>query len=79
MAGADVGDRCGEFAPLQDDVLRDLSVRVHVDALVVVAEQQLHAVRVWQRHDRVRCDGALKEKVFVTFYIKLITVVNVFN
>ena len=38
----------------------DLAVGVDVDALVVVAEQQLHPVGIRQRHDCVRDDGALR-------------------
>ncbi len=37
-------DRCGHLAPLQDHVLDDASIRVYVDALVLVAQQHLHAI-----------------------------------
>lgn len=59
LAGADVRDGRRHFAPLQHDVLGDAAHRVDVDALVVVAQQQLHAVRVRQRHDAVRRDWTL--------------------
>ena len=36
-----------------------LAVGVDVDTLVIVAEQQLHPVRVGQRDDRVGGDGTL--------------------
>ena len=42
----------------------NLSVCVHIDALVVVAEEKLHAVRVGQHHDGVRrygTGGVLRE------------------
>lgn len=45
---------------LQNDILRDASVRVHVDAFVVVAQQQLHAVGVGQGHDTVRYYRSLR-------------------
>ena len=48
-----VGDRGRQLAPLQHNVLDEVTVRVHVDALVVVAEEQMHAARVGQHHDRV--------------------------
>ena len=59
LACADVGDGGWQLSPLQDDVFRDLAVGVHVDALVVIAEQKLHAVRVGQGDNGMRCDGAL--------------------
>jgi hypothetical protein len=34
-----------------------LSVCVDIDSFVVVAEEQLHPIRVWQRDDGVRRDG----------------------
>lgn len=51
---------CCIYVYLQHDVLADAAVRVDVDALVVVAEQQLHAAGVGQRHDAVRHDRALR-------------------
>ena len=46
-------DGGGHLAPLQHHVLDDASVRVDVDALVLVAQQHLHAVRAGQEHDGV--------------------------
>ena len=60
LAGADVGHRRRQLTPLQHDVLGDLPVGVDVDALVVVAEQQLHAVGVGQGDDGVRRDRTLR-------------------
>lgn len=59
LTGADVRDGRWHFAPLEHDVLRHPAHRVDVDALVVVAQQQLHAVRVRQRDDAVRRDWTL--------------------
>lgn len=36
-----------------------LSVRVHVHSFVIVAQQQLHSIRIWQRDDTVRRNRAL--------------------
>ncbi len=60
LACAYVCDRSWQLSPLQDDVFGDLAVRVHVDALVVVAEQKLHAVGVGQGDNGVRRDGTLR-------------------
>ncbi len=56
LSVGDVGDRGGQLAPLQHNVLDHAARRVHVHALVVVAEEQVHAGTVGQDHDRVRLD-----------------------
>ena len=55
-AVGDVGDGGGHLAPLQHALLHPLAVRVHVDALVVVAEEQVHAAAVGQHDNGVRHD-----------------------
>ena len=37
----------------------DLAVRVDIDALIIIAQQELHPVSVRQSDDGVRSDGAL--------------------
>ena len=49
----------GHLAPLQHHVLGDAAVRVDVDALVLVAHQQLDAVCVGQDDDSVGLDAVL--------------------
>lgn len=46
-------DGGGHLAPLQHHVFGDASIGVDVDALVLVAQQHLHAVRLGQNHDGV--------------------------
>ena len=59
LSRADVGHGGRQLSPLQDDVLTDLAVGVYVHALVVVAQEQLHAVRVGEGDDGVRSDWSL--------------------
>ena len=45
-----------------DDIslcLTDLAVRVDIDALIIIAQQQLHPISVGQSDDGVRSHGAL--------------------
>ena len=49
----------GHLSPLQHHVLGDAAVGVDVDALVLVAHQQLDAVCVGQDDDGVGLDAAL--------------------
>ena len=37
----------------------DLAVRVDIDALIIIAQQELHPVSVWQSDDGVRSDRPL--------------------
>uniref|UniRef100_A0A2M3ZP20 Putative secreted peptide n=1 Tax=Anopheles braziliensis TaxID=58242 RepID=A0A2M3ZP20_9DIPT len=46
LPGTDVSDRGRHLAPLQHDILRHAAHRVDVNTFVVVAQQQLHTVRV---------------------------------
>ena len=59
LAVGDGGDGGGQLAPLQHDALDRVAARVAVDALVVVAEEEVHAARVGQHHDGVRLDGVV--------------------
>lgn len=47
LSRTDIRDAGRHLAPLKDHRLRDPTVRIYVYALVIVAEQQLHAVAVW--------------------------------
>lgn len=51
-----VTDRGGHLPPLQHRILGDAAVRVDVDALVFVANQNLGSGFVWQNDDGVRMD-----------------------
>lgn len=52
-------NRGGHLSPLQHHVFSDAPVRVHVDAFVLIADQQLDAVRVGKDDDGVRLDAGL--------------------
>ena len=57
LSSADVGDGRWQLAPLQDDILGDLAVRIDVNTLVVVTHQQLQPGCIGQDDDSVRLDG----------------------
>lgn len=54
-----ITDRCWHLAPLQHRILGDAAVRVDVDALVFVANQNLGPGFVGQNDDGMRMDGTL--------------------
>ena len=51
LSRANVRHRGRQLAPLHDDVLGDLAVRVHVNSLVIVTQQQLRAITLGQHHN----------------------------
>lgn len=52
-------DRRGHLPPLQYCILGDAAVRINVDALVLVANQNLCSSAVWQNNDGMGADGTL--------------------
>lgn len=59
LLGVTRTNRCRHLAPLQDNVLYYAPICVDVDALVLIAQQHLHAVWAGQEHDCVWCHLAL--------------------
>lgn len=59
LTDANVSYARRHLAPLQNHSLGNAPVGVDVDALVVVAEQKLHAVAVGQGDDAVRANRSL--------------------
>lgn len=59
LSGPDVGHAGGQLPPLEHDVLGHLAVRVDIDALIIIAQQELHPVSVGQSDDGVRSDRPL--------------------
>lgn len=51
--------RGGHLPPLQNHVLGDPSVRVHIHPLIFIAHQKLHAVRVGENDDCMGLNAAL--------------------
>lgn len=47
LSRTDIRDAGRHLAPLKDHRFRDSTVRIHVYALIVVTEEQLHAIAVW--------------------------------
>lgn len=58
-AGPSLTHRGGHLSPLQHHVLDDPAVRVNIDALILIAQQHLHAIRVGEEDDGVGRDLAL--------------------
>lgn len=51
--------RGGHLSPLQHHILNDPPIRVDIHALVLVAQQHLHAIGVGEEDDGMGCDLAL--------------------
>lgn len=51
--------RCGHLSPLQDHVLGDPPIGIHVNALIFVAHQKLHSVCIGKDDDCVGFDATL--------------------
>lgn len=57
--GTSLTDRGGHLSPLQHHILNDPPVRVDIHALVLVAQQHLHAIGVGEEDDGVGGDLTL--------------------
>jgi len=47
------------FSPLQNHILGDPSICVYINSFILITDQKLHSIRIWENYDCVRLDTAL--------------------